>query len=93
MKKAESVHGDRLWSYRIPDTPFAGYKPADVVAVCDGQLFLLEFKMNRLKTKGLDLRKVPLHQLRELFRFKLAQGRSMIAVYDERISDFIFWEL
>jgi hypothetical protein len=93
IKSDQKVDPDRWW-YRIPDTPYAGYKPSDVVGVVSGEPWLLEFKLNRRKTIPFRPEaEVKPHQKMELQRFKVAGGRSAIVVFEEKYNQFIVWEM
>jgi hypothetical protein len=94
MEREKKRHARSIF-HRIPDSPFGGYKPADVFGVLTGTPWLLEFKMNRKKRDSLNLsdtKVVTKHQQFELARWRTGGGRSAVVIYDERYRTFIFWE-
>jgi hypothetical protein len=82
------------FSYRIPDTPYAGYKPFDAFVLLNAVPWALEFKVNRRKTKLFDVsNEVTNHQMYELRKFARAGGRSAVVVYEASLNEWIFWEV
>jgi hypothetical protein len=71
------------WIYKIPDSPYGGYRPFDTVIVDGGQAIAVEFKVHR-RTRPFDLeRDVRPHQLDELRRFRAAGGRAIVVALVE----------